>query len=121
MEKSVMIVEDESIISFGYRMQLESMGFNVVGVAKSAEEARQLMVSDRPDLLIMDIYLKGDMNGLDFVEDLHRVSPIPAIFLTASNNNDMIHRIEDLPNCDYIPKPVSGTKLREALQKHAIA
>ena len=119
MEKRVIIVEDESIISFGYRMQLESMGFNVIGVAKSADEARQIMAHSRPDLLIMDIYLKGDKTGLEFVEDLHKNDPIPAIFLTASNNNEMIHRIEELNNCDYIPKPVSGTKLREALQRHA--
>lgn len=119
MEKKVIIVEDESIISFGYRMQLESFGFNVIGVAKSAEEAKQLVDNERPDLLIMDIYLKGEMTGLEYMEELHRTDKIPAIFLTASMNNEMIERIKVLSNCDFLPKPVSGSKLRELLQKHS--
>jgi response regulator of citrate/malate metabolism len=120
MEKKVIIVEDESIISFGYRMQLEALGFNVIGIAKSADEARRLVANERPDLLIMDIYLKGEMTGLEYMEELHSTDKIPAIFLTASMNNEMIERIKELNNCDFLPKPVNGSKLRELLQKHAI-
>ncbi len=120
MVKRIIIVEDESIISFGYRMQLENLGFEVTGVAKSANEAKILFKENRPDLLLMDIYLKGEMNGLEYIEELHRSDQIPAIFLSASTNAEMIHRIEKLVDCDYIPKPVSSSRLREVLHKHAI-
>lgn len=120
MSKKVLIVEDESIISFGYRIQLEGMGFQVIGTPKSAAEAEMAMNGERPDFLIMDIRIKGERSGLELVEDLHkRGETIPAIFLTASINPDNISRIGQLEKCTYIPKPVSGSRLREALALHA--
>lgn len=120
MSKKVLIVEDESIISFGYRLQLEAMGFEVIGTPKSAFEAELAMDKTRPDFLIMDIRIKGEISGLDFVEDLHLGGDtIPAIFLTASIDQGNMDRINKLDACTYIPKPVSGSRLRAALDVHA--
>jgi DNA-binding response OmpR family regulator len=82
--KKVLIVEDETIISFGYRLQLERLGFHVLGTARSSEEAEALLAQERPDLIIMDIYLKGEKNGLELAREIHASAPIPILFLTAS-------------------------------------
>ncbi len=68
--KNILIVEDETIISFGYRLQLEKMGFDVIGSARSADEAREQLQLQRPDLIIMDIYLKGEKSGLELAQEI---------------------------------------------------
>ena len=82
--KKILIIEDETIISFSYRLQLERMGFEVIGTARSSEEAEEFLEKERPDLIIMDIYLKGTKSGLDLAKELHARRPIPILFLTAS-------------------------------------
>ena len=113
----VLIVEDQSIISFGYRLQLESMGFEVLGTPKSAIEAEKAIRAERPDMLLMDIRILGERSGLEMVEDLYENGdPIPAVFLTASIDPSIIERIEKLGSCHYLPKPVNSSKLRNVLK-----
>ena len=114
--KNILIVEDETIISFGYRLQLEKMGFDVIGSARSADEAREQLQLQRPDLIIMDIYLKGDQNGLDLAREIHQSDPIPVLFLTASTQPDMVAGIEALEGCSYLTKPINSDALMETLQ-----
>ncbi|MBK9075283.1 MAG: response regulator [Flavobacteriales bacterium] len=75
--RKVLIIEDEAIISFGYRLQIERMGFEVIGVARSSAEAEALIALERPDLMIMDVYLKGPKTGLELAQEIHAKDPIP--------------------------------------------
>ena len=109
--KSVLIVEDESIISFGYRLQLEQMGLDVMGTARSSEEAEQLIALRRPDVIIMDIYLKGTKTGLDLAREIHATGPVKIIFLTASARPDIVEGIRALDGCHYLLKPVDQDSL----------
>jgi DNA-binding response OmpR family regulator len=95
----ILIIEDETIISFGYRLQLERMGFEVIGTARSSAEAEELLRNERPDLIIMDIYLKGEKNGLELAQEIHGSDPIPIIFLTASTKPEIIGTIRGLKGC----------------------
>jgi len=115
--KKVLIVEDETIISFGYRLQLERMGFEVTGTARSSEEAEACLRADRPDLIIMDIYLKGDKNGLELAQEIHAGSPIPILFLTASTKTEVIEAIRALKDCYYLSKPINSDSFNEVLQR----
>ncbi len=117
--KKILIIEDETIISFGYRLQLERMGFDVIGTARSSEEAEALLKEQRPDLIIMDIYLKGNKTGLELAQEIHAREPIPILFLTASTKPEIIAAIRALQNCQYLSKPINSDSLEDVLQQFA--
>lgn len=117
--KKILIIEDETIISFGYRLQLERMGFEVIGTARSSEEAEELLRNERPDLIIMDIYLKGTKNGLELAQEIHAKDPIPVLFLTASTKPEVVSAIHALKNCQYLSKPINSDSLEDVLQRFA--
>ena len=103
--KKVLIIEDEAIISFGYRLQLEQLGLEVIGTARSSDEAEALLAHDRPDVIIMDVYIKGDLNGLELAQRVHEKDPVPVIFLTASTKPEIVEGIRALKGCHYLLKP----------------
>lgn len=115
--KKILIIEDETIISFGYRLQLERMGFDVIGTARSSEEAEDQLQHQRPDLIIMDIYLKGPKTGLELAQEIHAKDPIPVLFLTASTKPDIITAIHALKDCQYLSKPINPDSLEDMLQR----
>jgi response regulator of citrate/malate metabolism len=115
----ILIIEDETIISFSYRLQLERMGFDVIGTARSSAEAEEILARERPDLIIMDIYLKGEKNGLELAQELHASTPIPIIFLTASTKPEIIEAIHHLKDCQYLAKPINSDSLEDILQRFA--
>jgi len=115
----ILIIEDETIISFSYRLQLERMGFEVIGTARSSEEAEELLQQERPDLIIMDIYLKGTKNGLELAQEVHSMDPIPVLFLTASTKPEIVEAIRALKGCHYLPKPINSDSLEDVLQRFA--
>lgn len=115
----ILIIEDETIISFSYRLQLERMGFDVIGTARSSAEAEEILARERPDLIIMDIYLKGEKNGLELAQELHASEPIPIIFLTASTKPEIIEAIHRLKDCQYLAKPINSDSLEDMLQRFA--
>ncbi|MDX9750098.1 MAG: response regulator [Flavobacteriales bacterium] len=117
--KKILIIEDETIISFGYRLQLERMGFDVVGTARSSEEAEVFLREQRPDVIIMDIYLKGEKNGLQLAQEIHATDPIPILFLTASTRPDILEAIHALKGCSYLSKPINSDSFEDMLQRVA--
>ncbi len=117
--KKILIIEDETIISFGYRLQLERMGFEVIGTARSSAEAEEQLREQRPDLIIMDIYLKGDKNGLELAQEIHAQDPIPILFLTASTKPEVISAIRQLKECHYLSKPINSDSLEDVLRRFA--
>lgn len=115
--KKILIIEDETIISFGYRLQLERMGFDVVGTVRSSAEAESFLRTQRPDLIIMDIYLKGEKNGLALAQEIHAHDPIPILFLTASTRPEIVEAIGELKGCSYLPKPINSDSFEDMLQR----
>ncbi len=109
--KKILIIEDEAIISFGYRLQLEQMGFTVMGAARSSAEAESMMAEERPDAIIMDVYLKGDKTGLDLAREIHAKDPIPIIFLTASTKPEIVEGIRSIQDAEYLVKPIDSDSL----------
>lgn len=116
--KKILIIEDETIISFGYRLQLERMGFEVIGTARSSEEAEALLEQEMPDLIVMDIYLKGAKNGLELAREIHARNSVPILFLTASTNPEIIAAIQTLKDCHYLSKPINADSLEDVLQRY---
>lgn len=113
--KKILIIEDEAIISFGYRLQLEQMGFEVTGSAASSAEAEKLMKQEHPDAIMMDVFLKGEKTGLDLAREIRKNDPLPIVFLTASNKPEIVDGIRKLDGCHYLLKPIDPDGLNQVL------
>jgi CheY-like chemotaxis protein len=82
-QTNVLVVEDESIVSKDIQHSLKKLGYNVVGAASTGEQAVQLALEHMPDIILMDIMLKGEMNGIEAADTIRKETNIPVIFLTA--------------------------------------
>ncbi|KAF5430313.1 hypothetical protein C5S42_00490, partial [Candidatus Methanomarinus sp.] len=92
----ILIVEDEAIIAEDLKMAINNIGFNVVGHATNARVAIEKALEFEPDLIIMDIVLKGQMNGIDASYKIHEKRNIPIIFLTAYSDLDLIEKAKTI-------------------------
>lgn len=85
MKKSILIVEDEGIIALGLQSYLSSLNYIVLGIAKDGETAIEMTQNLKPDLIIMDIILQGNINGVETCKNIKTFSKVPMIFLTGNS------------------------------------
>ncbi len=85
-----MIVEDEVIVAMDVQQRLERLGYNVVAHATSGEEAITLAMREMPDLILMDIKIQGEMDGIDAAARIRATHDIPIIYVTAFSGDDTI-------------------------------
>lgn len=112
----VMIVEDESIIAEDIADSLESIGYSIVGIVSSGEEAIVLAGKLQPDLVLMDIMLQGEMDGIAAAEQIKSSYQIPAIYLTAYADEKTLERVKDTNPLGYIVKPFEEKNLHLTIQ-----
>jgi two-component system, response regulator PdtaR len=112
----VLIVEDDETSATELQSNLVSLGYRVSGVARSAERALQSLVTRVPDLILMDIELAGDMDGIDAAKEIHSEWSIPVVFLTASGDSDTIRRASQAEPYSYLIKPCHERDLRAAIE-----
>jgi two-component system cell cycle sensor histidine kinase/response regulator CckA len=111
----VLIVEDEAIVAEDLEITITDIGYDVVGRAVSAEEAMKKAYELRPDLILMDIVLRGDKNGIDASHDIKEMG-IPIIFLTAYSDIELIDRAKSIEPYAYIVKPFQERQLLASLE-----
>jgi PAS domain S-box-containing protein len=118
----ILIVEDESIVGLDIQQRLTSLGYQVAGLTGSGEQALALTEQLRPDLILMDIRLGGEMDGIRAAELICRRWRLPVIFLTAYAEEDTLARAKRAEPYGYILKPFQDLELRSiiemALYKH---
>lgn len=119
---SVLVVEDESIVSKDIQMSLKKLGYNVVGSAATGERAVELAADLQPDIVLMDIMLKGQMNGIEAAEKIKQNNKIPVIYLTAYADENTLSKAKVTEPYGYIIKPFKEidlhTSIEMALYKH---
>lgn len=114
----ILIVEDEGIVAFNLQQRLQHMGYTVAGVAESGSESLLLVESERPDLVLMDIHIKGEMDGIDVAGALSH-SPhgaVPVIYLTAYSEDATLERARLTRPYGYLIKPFSERELHATIQ-----
>ncbi len=111
----ILIVEDQWVTAQGLKENLENLGHEVTGMAASGEEAMRLTAERRPDLVLMDINLKGDMDGIDTARRLKSLE-IPIICLTAYADDQTLERAKLVEPFGYILKPFEVRELRSAVE-----
>lgn len=120
---NVLVVEDESIVSKDIQHSLKKLGYNVVGSSATGEKAIELAISERPDIILMDIMLKGQMNGIEAADEIRKVCSIPVIFLTAYADESTLSKAKITEPFGYILKPFKEidlhTTIEMAIYKHS--
>lgn len=111
----VLIAEDEAIIALDIQLYLESIGYKVCHIAMTTDEAISLTKKHRPDVIIMDILLKGDKTGIDASHLIQQESQIPIIYLTG--NPQLLDKEKQVADYPFwiINKPPSNQLISEIL------
>lgn len=115
-KKRIMVVEDEGITALGIKSSLESMGYTVASMVFSGEEAIEKAEQEKPDLVLMDIILKGKMDGIEAARQIHSNFNIPVVYLTAHSDDKMLKRIKKTEPFGYVIKPYDERELRFAVE-----
>lgn len=118
----VFVVEDESIVSKDIQNSLVKIGYEVVGSSATGEKAIEDIQNSSPDIILMDIMLKGEINGIETAEIVRNNFSIPIIFLTAYADEDTLHKAKITEPHGYILKPFKEidlqTSIEMAIYKH---
>jgi len=120
---NVLVVEDESIVSKDIQHSLKKLGYNVVGASATGEKAIELAATENPDIVLMDIMLKGEMNGIEAAGQIKTNQAIPIIFLTAYADELTLSKAKVTQPYGYILKPFKEidlhTTIEMAIYKHS--
>jgi two-component system, response regulator PdtaR len=119
----ILIIEDEHITAQLIRKMLENQGYSIAGIITSGEEALESVGIINPDLIIMDITLSGNIDGIETASKINQQFGIPIVYLTANTNFEIIQRAkEETSSYGYLLKPVKGIDLHwtinTALKRH---
>jgi PAS domain S-box-containing protein len=124
MKERILVVEDEAIVLLDLKNRLNTLGYVIVGSASYGEDAIKKAEEIRPDIILMDIGLKGKVDGIEAADHIRRQLNIPIIFLTANSDFTTLQRAKVTEPFGYILKPFDERELRTniemALYKHAL-
>ena len=113
--RSVLIVEDEYVIANDLRLLLLEAGYDVLGIAESVAEAQLLLGQQRPDIVLLDIYLKGPQTGLDLATTLAEAN-VPFIYLSANDSPSVLEAVKATQPSGYVVKPFREKDVLTALE-----
>lgn len=114
--QSVLIVEDESVVALDLKLQLKKLGYEVVGVADSGEDAVARVSAQAPDIILMDVRLRGTLDGIQAAEQLRRAHDVPIIFLTSHSDDETVQRAAQTAPYGYLTKPYQIKELRAGIE-----
>jgi two-component system, response regulator PdtaR len=118
----ILVVEDEAIVAMGIKEKLEELGHEVVDIVFNGEDAVEKAIKIEPDLILMDIVLKGNMDGIEAASEIRNRLDIPIIYLTAYSDEEILKRARMTEPYGYILKPFNNSELNAniemALYKH---
>ncbi|WP_118134518.1 ATP-binding protein [Oceanicella sp. SM1341] len=112
----ILIVEDDRVVQRDLRQQLVRLGHQVVGASASGEEAVTLAARHVPDIVLMDIRLEGEMDGVEAARRIREAQAIPVIYLTAYADDDTVRRAAVTEPFGYLLKPFEEPQMRTVIQ-----
>lgn len=112
----ILAVEDQPIYQATLFMITEKIGYELVGVVDNATDAIAQALTQRPDLILMDIQISGDKDGIETAQRLRSLYPCPLIFTTALADTDTIQRAKTALPYGYLVKPITAEKLQAAAE-----
>ena len=112
----IVIVEDESIVAKDIESSLNKLNYNIVGIASDAEKAVMLAKEKNPDIILMDIMLKGNKTGIDAAKKINKENNIPIVYLTAYADEATLKKAKETEPYGYILKPFKDTVLHATIE-----
>jgi PAS domain S-box-containing protein len=116
LKKKILIVEDEGIVALHIEYALKSIGYEISGIACSGEEAIDKVKNTHPDLVLMDIVLKGETDGIEAAEQIRDRFDVPVVYLTAFGDENTLQRAKVTVPFGYILKPFKERELHIAIE-----
>jgi CheY-like chemotaxis protein len=113
----VLIVEDERLIARALERQLQGLGYNVVAIASTGEEAIHQAFENRPHIILMDIRLRGQMDGIEAVESIRKQLNVRVVYLSAYIDKATLSRAQATQPDAFLHKPFTNFSLQKALQE----
>lgn len=115
-KRTILVVEDELIVALEIKKTLLKLGYEVVGTEKDGMSAIETAGRTMPDLILMDIRLKGDMDGIEAAGRIRSLYQLPVIFLTAHSDEDTLSRALKTHPCGYLVKPFRERELYQSIE-----
>jgi PAS domain S-box-containing protein len=112
----ILIVEDEQLMAMDLKEKLEDMGFIVTGITDTAEQTIENIKETHPDLIIMDIVIEGNIDGIETVNRIRQIFDIPVIYLTAFADEETMHRAKLTEPFAYLVKPYNDWELKFTIE-----
>src|SRR5664279_361696 len=112
----ILVVEDEMIIGAKISMYLSTLGYEVTGVLPRGEEVLSHVKQDTPDIILLDVHLKGKMDGIETAASIEQYFQIPVIYITANADNDTFTRARKTRPAAFISKPFKKLDLQRAIE-----
>ena len=113
---SILLVEDDNLLAKIAETRLRSLGYGLCGRATTAAEAMEIVVNYKPDLVLMDITIKGDVDGIETADMIKRGFNIPVVYLTSHSDDALLKRAKATRPDGFITKPYNEDKMRIAIE-----
>jgi two-component system, response regulator PdtaR len=117
-KKKVFIVEDDLILNLLYESYMERLGFETTGELVYGKTAVDLVRKNKPDLILMDIALEGDMDGIEAMMEIREFSNVPVIYITGNSDSHHRERAKKTNYLDYLIKPIEFNDLKQSVETH---
>ena len=115
-DSKILIVEDEYIVAADLKQRLEDMGHEIVGIEEEGLAAIQKTAETKPDLILMDIKLKGEIDGIETAKQIQAIYDIPFIYLSGNIDINTLERAKITGPSGYIIKPFMDKKIEKTLE-----
>jgi two-component system, response regulator PdtaR len=112
---TILIVEDDDIIAKVEDWRLKNLGFEVCGRAITGAEAMEMAAKHKPDVVLMDINIKGDIDGIETAKMIKKAYNIPVIYVTSHSDGQTLERARDTNPDGFVVKPFDDNDLRVAI------
>ncbi|HSP87907.1 MAG TPA: response regulator [Ignavibacteriaceae bacterium] len=113
----VMVVEDEFIIALDIKERLNKLGYKVPGIATTGREAVRIANKVNPNIILMDIMLRGEMDGVQAAKLIREKLDIPVLFISSFSDIHSVQRAEKVSPFGYIVKPFTEIELKSGIEK----
>ena len=110
-QKSILVVEDDAIVAIHLQNMLAGHGYSIIGPVATGEAAIEAVAASSPDLILMDIQLAGEMNGISAAERIRFSADVPVVFLTSYSQDPLPEQAKATVPYGYLLKPVSPKEL----------
>ncbi len=110
-----MIVEDEGLMADKMEMQIDKLGHDLFTVVDNSDDALEALQKEQPDLILMDVNIEGEYDGIELTDMIHQQWPIPVLFITSLHDDATFRRISRTNPVGYVLKPFSDAQLKHSI------